>query len=309
MNIQTLSIVVPTKGCINHCKFCVSRMRENCNFHDKFDECEIEKRIKYAVMNNVNTCILTGTGEALQNKTFLNKLLSLFNRMNHPFPNIELQTTGVMLNKVETIANEKTGKEESIYPNLIFLKQLGVTTISLSVSNVFKYKRNLEIIDVPKKYHFILSELITRIKEYGFNVRLSLNMISDYDSVTPQTIFAKCKELGADQITFRKLYYTKDLSFSQNKWVMEHRCLDEVISNIENYIKGKKAFGHYFSVPRGTYLHTLPFGGKVYSVSGMSVVIDDDCMSKHVNDTLKYVILRENGKLYSRWDDEGSLIF
>ena len=41
----------------------------------------------------------------------------------------------------------------------------------------------------------------------------------------------------------------------------------------------------------------------------MSVVIDNDCISKENNESLKYVILRENGKLYCRWDDKGSLIF
>ena len=41
----------------------------------------------------------------------------------------------------------------------------------------------------------------------------------------------------------------------------------------------------------------------------MSTVIDDDCMSKDNNEALKYIVLRENGKLYCRWGDEGSLIF
>ncbi len=49
----------------------------------------------------------------------------------------------------------------------------------------------------------------------------------------------------------------------------------------------------------------------VYSVEGMSTVIDSDCMNSKEsnNDTLKYIILREDGKLYCRWDDIGSLIF
>jgi hypothetical protein len=46
-----------------------------------------------------------------------------------------------------------------------------------------------------------------------------------------------------------------------------------------------------------------------YSIWGMSTVIDDNCMNKNELKKLKYVILRENGKLYCQWDDEGSLIF
>jgi len=41
----------------------------------------------------------------------------------------------------------------------------------------------------------------------------------------------------------------------------------------------------------------------------MTVVVDNDCMNKDNIENLKYVILRENGKLYCQWDDEGSLIF
>jgi hypothetical protein len=229
--------------------------------------------------------------------------------MNRPFPNIELQTTGVMLNKTKTVLDEYSNKEKTIYPNLIFLKELGVTTISLSVSNIFDDKRNLEIIDVPAKLHFNLQELIIRIKEHGFNVRLSLNMIRDYDFKTPQAILSRCKELGANQVTFRKLYNSSNTSYSQTRWVLENRCLDETIEKIQLYIQGRTIFGYELFKPQGVYLYSLPFGGKVYSVHGMSAVIDDDCMSKNSNETLKYIILRENSKLYCRWDDEASLIF
>ena len=41
----------------------------------------------------------------------------------------------------------------------------------------------------------------------------------------------------------------------------------------------------------------------------MSTVIDDDCMSQVPKDEYKYLILRPNCKLYSRWDDPASLIF
>lgn len=46
MNIQTISIVVPTKGCVNQCPFCVSRMHEN-NYENSFDEFQMTKRIKW----------------------------------------------------------------------------------------------------------------------------------------------------------------------------------------------------------------------------------------------------------------------
>ena len=61
---------------------------------------------------------------------------------------------------------------------------------------------------------------------------------------------------------------------------------------------------------KGSKSYVLPFGASVYIYKDMSIVIDDDCMAQHAEkDIVKYLILRPNGKLYSRWDTPGSLIF
>lgn len=311
MNIQTISIVVPTKGCVNKCPFCVSRMHD-CPYENNWNEVQMRKRIQYAVMNGVNTCIITGTGEPLQNLSFLNKLENLFYRMDYPFPNIELQTTGVFLSqKIENPA-----KNICIYPNIDLLKELGVNTISLSVSDIFEDINNLKIIGVSKKLEFYLNELIPLLKEKGFNIRLSLNMLEKYDKFTPKEIIGRCKFLSADQVTFRKMYYELKDGFTINaegKWTQENKCSNETLQKIKNYIEGY--FYHTEHVKteyikgHGVFLYKLPFGGKVYSIEGMSTVMDDDCMAKENNETLKYIVLREDGKLYCRWDDRGSLIF
>ena len=316
MNIQTLSIVVPTKGCVNHCPFCVSRMHD-CPYENTFDKVQIEKRIKYAVMNGVNTCIITGTGEALQNYHFLGRLADIFREMNNPFPNVELQTTGVMLQDFDDKIHASTGRPYAGYYNVGILKELGVNTISLSISDIFFDKLNMDIIGVNEKLRFKLDELIPFLKQNGFNIRLSLNMLKHFDDVTPAGILRRCKELGANQVTFRKMYYDLDKDnfaiTTEAKWTKENKCSDETLVRLKEYIEGQ----HYTNVAgnkkdypgKGTFLYKLPFGGKVYSIEGMSTVMDDDCMSKENNDSLKYIVLRENGKLYCRWDDEGSLIF
>jgi hypothetical protein len=308
MNIQTISIVVPTKGCINKCPFCVSRMHEN-NYENSFDEFQISKRIKWAVMNGVNTCIFTGTGEALQNYHFLERIADIFRKMDYPFPNVEFQTTGVLL--YDFVLSSK--KDDPIIPNyynIKMLKELGVNTISLSVSDIFEDANNLKIIGVTnKKLEFYMNELIPFLKNDGFNIRLSINMLKKYDSFFPEEIIRRCKFLGADQITFRKMYSDNDIS-EQSKWVYENKCSDRILEEIKVYIQGKvfeKVGG--FLPGFGKFLYKLPFGASVYSIDGMSTVIDDDCMSKENNESLKYCILRENGKLYAQWDDEGSLIF
>jgi organic radical activating enzyme len=307
MNIQTISIVVPTKGCVNDCKFCVSKMHDN-PYADTFNKIQIKKRIKWAVMNNISTCIITGTGEALQNKNFLTNLVEIFNEMDHPFPDVEIQTSGVMLMNTKEYDSKLSEDLDKVmiypndvkktYPNIELLKSLGVNTISLSVSNVFDDVRNMEIIGVKEKLQFKLSELIDKLKEEGFNIRLSLNMTSDYENVNVVKLFDRLIELKVNQVTFRKLYSSDQDDLPQTKWVKENTCSDVTLNKIKDYIEKS-----------GECLYVLPFGGRVYSIKGMSTVMDDDCMSKNNIETLKYIILRENSKLYCRWDDEGSLRF
>lgn len=78
---------------------------------------------------------------------------------------------------------------------------------------------------------------------------------------------------------------------------------------IAEYVVGNYTYDNGYVNAKGKPLYQLPFGAVVHSLNGMSVVIDTNCMNKDSLLALKYVILRENGKLYSQWDDEGSLIF
>lgn len=283
MKIQSLSIVVPTNGCVNNCKFCVSKIHDN-EYDNFFDDIEIEKRLNYASNNGVNTCILTGTGEVLQNIKYLNNLINIFDKLNHPFPSVELQTTGVLLNNIN---------------NIDILKKLRVNTISLSISDIFDSENNCDIIGIPKKLIFTIPDICKYIVDNGFNLRLSLNMTNIYNDKHPIDILDKCKELGANQITFRKLYTQHDNS-PVCEWVNNNKCNDDVLDKIYKRIS-----------IHGKPLYKLPFGSVAYSINGMSVTIDDDCMDSinKYDDILKYLILRENSKLYCQWDDEGSLIF
>jgi hypothetical protein len=310
MNIQSLSIVVPTKGCVNKCKFCVSRMHDN-PYENCFNEIQIRKRIKFAANNGVNTLIITGTGEALQNTAFLQNLKIVLDKEHHPFPNVELQTSGVLLmNSVN--APVLNGSDVPFYANIELLKNLGVNTISLSTSDIFSSDNNWDIIGAPQAQRVLLSELTTFIKDCGFNLRLCLNMTKAYDKKSPEHILGACKKLEADQITFRKLYHADDDS-EQSEWVEKNACKDSTLVAIEEYIMGVAyhsiAEGNHRKGAHGKPLYRLPFGAMAYSIMGMSTVIDDNCMSKDENEKLKYIILRENGKLYCQWDDEGSLIF
>jgi sulfatase maturation enzyme AslB (radical SAM superfamily) len=293
MKINSLSIVIPTNNCINSCKFCCSEsyeshyknlFKETKNSNKLYYRKSIKQRLQFAQLHNVDTIVLTSSsGEVLQNMEFLDMLGDILEEMKHPFPRIELQTSGIMLTE----------------ENLRFLRDINVNTISISVSNLFDNERNLELIGVPTKLRFSIEHICELINSFNFNIRLSLNLTKDYIGLNPEEYFIKANQLGATHLTFRKLYASENIT-PVDIWVNENRLNDVEINKINEYIKNN-----------GKALYVLPFGFTAYSVHNLSTVLDDDCMdsSKQADDILKYLILRENAKLYSQWSDVGSIIY
>lgn len=295
MSVQSLSVVVPTKKCINKCKFCVSRlvddnkdyenMMNNDNIYYDLYERDYKERLQFAKEKGCNTIILTGNGEPQQNKEFLRNFGSINNSLPKPFSKIEMQTTGVML--------------DGDY--LYFLRHhVGVKTVSLSISS-FDKESNKRYIGHNDKIKFLdLRKLIKEIKVRRFNLRLSINLTKDFDHLTGKEIFETVKQYyDADQVTFRVLYNNDDyVGSSINNWIEENKAKQSTIDRINKYIK-----------ENGKALEKLDFGLIKYSVDGISTVIDDDCMNEEVKEDIKYFILRPNCKLYTKWDDKGSLIY
>lgn len=301
MKAQSLSVVVPNKSCVNACRFCVScmhqdtypnQMDDNLPFFDLYLK-DYLKRLDFAQRNGCNTVMLTGDSEPQQNRKFLTYFGLFMQMMKNPFDWIEMQTTGVML--------------DNNY--LRFLRNhVGVNLISLSLSS-FRSDNNATIVNMPHQLYFDIEHLCGEIKRYDFSLRLSLNLTKEFDDYLrdPKSLFTKCRELGANQVTLRVLYEDGSNS-EQAKFVRNNRATTEYIQRTADYIK-----------KNGKVLGVLPYGAVKYSVDGLSVVLDDDCMSKGVSnldasalpdqDTYKYLILQPDCKLYSQWDDPASLIF
>lgn len=306
MKIQSLSICVPGDNCINACKFCVSRMHNNdypkstiaSKQETHLDKKDYSDRLAFARDNGCNTIMLTGCCEPQQNRPFLEWFAEVNRKLDKPFRWIEMQTTGVLLNE----------------EYLQFLRStVGVSTISVSTSS-FDFKENADICQMKPDYAVDLVWLCNKIKEYGFNLRISVNLNSVFNKYTAEAMFMYLKSvLRADQVTFRVLY-SADNDSPQSTWIAEHMYNEENLIELVRYVK-----------ENGSKLEKLPYGQQKYSVHEMCIVIDDDCMSKgesntdvelenssHVEmteDSYKYLILRPNGHLYSRWDDKASLIF
>ena len=253
---------------------------------------EYVKRLEYARDCGCQTVMLTGQAEPQQNKAFLEKFAMMNKMLKSPFKNIEIQTTGA-------------GIDENY---LIFLRDfVGVTTISLSISSFNDDANNIIIHTIPTKT-INLAKLCSLIKENGFNLRLSLNVTSALiNNKWPdfKEIFDECKNYNADQVTFRKMY-TSNSNSPQDKWIKEHLICDDTFKNEADWFNG---LNNYIET-NGNFIDKLEYGNNKYSVNGISVVVDEDCMAKSKDrQAIKYFILRPNCKLYSKLDDVGSLIF
>lgn len=309
MQIQSLSVVVPNKGCVNNCPFCVSRMLNNSGEypnlmdinHPEYDYNvrEYLKRLRYVADNGCQTLMLTGTSEPQQNKQFLATFALLHQQIGSPFTNIEMQTTGMNLD------NDRK--------YLRFLRNfVGVNTVALSVNamddlencRILGHKPIVEqgvsqqsITEIHPR--LCLSRLCDDLKEYGFNIRVCINLSDAFNNQTGVSIclFAS-SVLHAAQLTFRRLYYAVGDDTSQAKWIAEHKPGGELINSIKLCLGTSPIIGE------------TAYGANCYDVNGMSVIYDTDCMGHNPEtDVKKYLILRPNCKLYSQWDSKASLVF
>ncbi len=291
MRIQSLSVVVPTKRCVNDCPFCVSKMgnsftvnqiESNRRFQRLYEE-DYLNRLEFSRDNGCNTIIFTGNGEPLQNMHFLERFANWNRMISNPFRWLELQSTGVFIDD----------------SSLRWLRnQVRISTISLSISDMFESDNNNIIIGVAEKLKFDLDFICREIKRYDFNLRLSLNIINTMNGKSIEEIFTRARNLGADQLTFRKMYTSGENE--EARWLSENAIEPE--SEINTFMDRPEQFG---AVPR----NLIPFGAVQYSMKNISVVVDKNCMSEGLARDFKYLILEKDCKLYSRWDDPASLIF
>lgn len=292
MNIQSFSIVVPNKECVNMCPFCVSRI-VNSNIypnlmdinHEHYDinVQEYLKRMKYGANTGCQTVMLTGTSEPTQNKQFLTQWAMLHKLIGSPFTNIEMQCTGLFL-------------ENRNY--LRFLRNfVGVNTIALSVNSLDDDENN-KILGHENGLLFIHLNLLCKlIKEYDFNIRLCYNLNDTFNDCAIEEVFDHAKSLNANQVTFGKLYASDD-DTEQGKWINEHNVSIEFRHDLYKFLEENPIIGNTI------------YGNNIRNVDDISVIYDEDCMGKDpTNNALKYLILRPNCKLYSSWDSKASLVF
>jgi hypothetical protein len=274
VNIQSLSVCVPNTICINNCKFCCSNSHSE-KYNNDGCISDFHGRLEFARDNGCNVAILTGGCEPIQQYSWLIKNFANINKeLKSPFKWIEIQTTGVKYNPIKYY-------------------KLGVTTVSLSIADIFDDNNSFNIQGTPCKERISLQERCSEVIKDGFNLRICLNMTDRMSSDNPKDIIERCADLGAYALTARELFCGKG---KKGEWCTEHKIS---LTNFNEYVRNN-----------GFLLEELPYYKERYSVHGVSVVVDCDCMDKNnkTND-VRYLILRPDGRLYSKWDDKASLLF
>jgi len=269
--ISSLQVSVPLKGCINNCRSCIAKVSGEDNIIFKnlskdidFDNQYLEKLKLIKNQKCKNIVITSDKGEPIQNKPFMRKL-GEFNKELDNWFNFEIQTTGVLLND----------------QNLGFMKDVvGIKTISLSVFDIFDDQNNLNIIGVKENTGFNLKDICRSIKNYGFILRLSINLINSYDRHPIDKIFQKIEELDPNQVTFKNLWHTEEDN-AINKWIKVNKASSNIINKISEYLEENN--GHKVSNYR-------------YEFNGKSIWMVDNCMLGN------YLILRPDAKIYRSWE-------
>jgi len=285
--MRSLQVHVPA-GCPNRCPFCCSAAHHN-QMDARFPVTPsiFIPRMNYAREHGCDFLMLTSTGEPTMNLEYIHDILAVNQSLRTPFDAIDLQTSGAGLN-VGTL-------EE--------LRAAGVTTIALSVAYLLDDDKNAEIMRTPEKLRYKICTLAHLIRTNGFTLRLCLNLTSEYDADHVHEIFHAARLVGADQVTFKRLYANAAPRNRDEReirsWVIKNREETKDLSEeIDCYIR-----------TNGRKMSLLPGGEEVYSIQGMSTVLMTDCQGQRITDTPRYYILRPNGKLYTRWDDDGSIVF
>jgi pyruvate-formate lyase-activating enzyme len=260
---------------MNNCVFCVYR-QHGTKFrdlwrhdHGRWQE-EVERRLRYAA-NRVDSVVITSQGEPTLNMAFIGEVMEILNRAAPGLAHIEVQTSGVGLDK------EK----------LNMLYTWGVRVVSLSLP-ALDTGAIAELMRIPRAYDYRPLELVALIRSMGFTLRLSLAMTKWFDDYDLTSIVHRLAvEWAPDQVSFKKLYGAPlEASTKYDKFVEEFK-----------------------THPETRKLELLSLRVWKYDLDGMGVVWNDDCMVAQEQSSPRYLILQPDGKLYTRWDSKGSVVF
>ena len=281
--IKSLSIAVPAPGCVNDCKFCVSKMKDDWKCFGTTDEHLTEDAIRDAINagieHGIKSVIITGTIEPLQNMKMVQRICKVFREIDPADVSLEIQTSlcyGAMTT-----------------PYIKKLNDWGVDVVAVSIAS-FDNEKNFEIMGIPKSRWHSIYDALTFINYTPMTLRVCVNVSDvtvkqyaweDYSGQTlTEQLVTKAIWLGTEQITFRRLY-NDGSNTPQTKWIKEHELPEEFWDELKSELTNK-----------GVRVNEIDW----LVENRIHIRIDEDCMGKQ--DESRYWVLRPDGKIYLGWD-------
>lgn len=295
MKNSTLSIVVGTRACNAHCRFCVSRMT---GFDElprlvEIDAVNFNKACRAAVIGGTMNVLLTGKGEPLLYPEQVTQVLYLLEP--HQFPFIALQTNGLDIGWLAANGKPKHAKQLS-RELLEAWRQKGLDTIAISaVSHHTHHNREVYADDYPH-----LETTVRFLHEIGFTVRLCVmmqrGMVDTPERVEDLIDF--CRHYTIEQLTVRPIRRptTQTHDSEASRYVAE-RGLDP---------KQERAIAEYIR-SRGTLLYTLSFGAEVYDINGQNCCLSDCLTLDGSREEIRTLIVYANGRVTHDWQYDGAV--
>ena len=288
MKIQTFTIVAGSAACNAHCPYCVSKMtgKELGLKEPKVNWRNFKKACRLAQVNQVSTVLFTGKGEPTLFPEQLTKFLEHMKKSE--FPLIELQTNALVF-----------GKQFKKYEkHLKKWHELGLNTMCISIAH-YKKEKNKEIYTKNSEY-IDLEDVIKKLHDIGYSVRLSCMMMKDYiDAIEEVKELAKfSKKNKVEQLTIRSIRApTSSKNPEIYNWTKKHVLPKSQIIKTNNFL-----------IKNAKKLMTFSHGAVVYDLNGQNICSSDCLTIKPETDELRQLIFFPDGHLRYDWQFEGAIL-
>lgn len=311
MKIQTFSIVVGTRSCNAHCKFCVSHMTgfEQIPNVREWDEQSLKKAIKLAQIGGCTTVLLTGKGEPT---LYPGQITGYLRSLGENFPLIELQTNAIDIGKLAQAWDDGKLADTSTKIRGVSLtksdlevwRSLGLDTIAISTVGINSEHNKETYLWHKDEQYPDLSRTIRFLHGMRFSVRLCVMMrkgaVDSFEKV--EEVVSYAKKLGVAQLTCRPIVSTDKSTDEEevNHYVEMNGLNSQVASDIYWQVANSE---------KTTQLMSLMHGGTVYDFDGQNLCMAN-CLTNEGNNSreIRTLIYYPTGEISYDWQYKGAVL-
>lgn len=295
MKASSLSVCIPLAypdgkrpKCNARCPFCVSRMTMSEGVLHSVTPVgstrNLHKAAGLARDLNATSALLTGRGEPTLYPNDITEALKVLKL--HGYPLIDLQTNGLVFDTAW----------ELYEPYLREWFDLGLTYISFSVIH-HESEPNHKVYNPYAERYMDLREIIAKLHEIGFKIRLSVIMVKDGidNPAAIKKLMEVAQKWGVEQLTVRPV-------------AMPDVPVDSEVGEATKKMllsKRKKRRIAKWLAKNATKVMTLPHGALVYDYHGQNICLTDCLTIQPKTDDLRQIIYENDGVFFD-WRYRGA---